>query len=202
MICPIGDFMKKTLVILLLIVVLTIGGSIAIPLLLNNDYDEIAYADPKHEADNKEDFSEITANKEEREDEESKVNKEKADEKIEDNQSLPQDTPPKQAGENHPPGSTAENKPIPQVPDLGSEVNDPWLQEQIDRNKDQIDEEDLKAGTEIYNHLDTEYLFGLMEGGLTEEEKVLFKEHLKANLSGAELDKMMELYNKYIGLVK
>lgn len=190
--------MKKTLIILLLIVVLTIGGSIAIPLFLKHDYDEIAYADPKHEADNKEDFSEITANKEEREDEE------KADEKIEDNQSLhePQDTPPKQTGENHPPGSTAENKPIPQVPDLGSEVNDPWLQEQIDRNKDQIDEEDLKAGTEIYNHLDTEYLFGLMEGGLTEDEKIKFKEHLKANLSGEELDKMMELYNRYIGLVK
>lgn len=80
-------------------------------------------------------------------------------------------------------------------------VKDAWVQDQIDQNRDQINDSELYTGAAIYNQLDTAYLFGLSEGGLTEEEKQEVSHYLKANLSSGETDTAMSLYYEYVNLL-
>jgi hypothetical protein len=80
-------------------------------------------------------------------------------------------------------------------------VKDAWIQDIIDRKADHINMADLAEGSSIYNKLDTGYLFGLAEGGLTEEERNLALDYLHSNLSQQEFSKAAELYMKYVGLL-
>lgn len=84
----------------------------------------------------------------------------------------------------------------------GAVVKDDWVQNQIDANKDQIDDTDLAVGAEIYNSLDTEYLFNLAEDGLTEEEKVQVNEYLRSNLTDEQYETAKTLYYKYVDLLE
>lgn len=80
-------------------------------------------------------------------------------------------------------------------------VKDQWVNQKIHAHKDQISDTDLSAGAGIYNRLDTNYLFGLAEGGLSVDEEKEVKEYLRANLSEEELGTAIELYNKYVHLL-
>jgi len=80
-------------------------------------------------------------------------------------------------------------------------VKDQWVNQKIITHKDQISDSDLSTGAGIYNQLDTNYLFGLAEGGLSVEKEEEVKAYLRANLSEAELGKAIELYNKYVHLL-
>lgn len=91
---------------------------------------------------------------------------------------------------------------------LGSEekvtealVKDAWVNQKISANRDAIADDDLYSGADIYNQLDTEYLFGLASDGLTAEEEVEAKNYLSSNLNDQELAIAMELYNKYVHLL-
>lgn len=81
------------------------------------------------------------------------------------------------------------------------DVKDTWVQEQIDANRDQIEDDDLAIGADIYNQLDTAYLFELADGGLTEEEGLEVKAYLEANLSPSEIEAAMALYYEYADLL-
>ncbi|MCF8018772.1 conserved protein of unknown function [Petrocella atlantisensis] len=80
-------------------------------------------------------------------------------------------------------------------------VKDQWVNQKIITHKDQISDSDLSTGAGIYNQLDTNYLFGIAEGGLSVEEEEEVKAYLRANLSEAELGTAIELYYKYVHLL-
>ncbi|MGI6678695.1 MAG: hypothetical protein ACOX2Q_06460, partial [Dehalobacterium sp.] len=61
--------------------------------------------------------------------------------------------------------------------------------------------QDLSIGASIYNSLDTAYLFGLSQDGLTPEEKSEAKDYLNSILSQQEYATAMELYMKYVNLM-
>ncbi|MCR6546862.1 hypothetical protein [Dehalobacterium formicoaceticum] len=83
----------------------------------------------------------------------------------------------------------------------GNEVHDPAIQQIIDQNRDLINPNDLNTGANIYNSLDTAYLFGLSKGGLTPEEKQEAQDYLNSMLSQQEYATAMELYMKYVKLL-
>ncbi len=87
------------------------------------------------------------------------------------------------------------------VASTGNQVKDPWVQSRIDANRDRISEADLNSGAEIYNSLDTGYLFGLAEGGLTQEEKIKVQKYLRANLADGQYEIAKRLYFEYAGLL-
>lgn len=78
---------------------------------------------------------------------------------------------------------------------------DAWVQDQVNANREEIADEDIYAGAEIYSILDTNYLFGLAEGGLTDEEKLEVEAYLTETLSPDQIDVVMGLYYKYIHLL-
>lgn len=80
-------------------------------------------------------------------------------------------------------------------------VKDQWVQQQINDNRDQIEDADLYTGAEIYNVLDTGYLFDLAEGGLTDEEREEVEAYLRATLTPDQLETALTLYNKYVHLI-
>ncbi len=80
-------------------------------------------------------------------------------------------------------------------------VKDQWVNQKIITHKDQISDSDLSTGAGIYNQLDTNYLFGIAEGGLSAAEEEEVKAYLRANLSEAELGTAIELYYKYVHLL-
>lgn len=82
------------------------------------------------------------------------------------------------------------------------QVKDDAIQKKIEENMDHINEEDLNQGTDIYNKLDTDYLFSLLEDGVTDEEKVTADEYLKSVLSGEEYEAAVRLFNNYVGLME
>lgn len=79
-------------------------------------------------------------------------------------------------------------------------VKDGWVDDIIHDNQDSIDNQELAAGAAIYNKLDTGYLFGLADGGLTVEERAEAMLYLETNLSAEEYALAKALFNKYIGL--
>lgn len=87
-----------------------------------------------------------------------------------------------------------------QLPDI--ELTDDVIQQLIEENKDDIEEEDLEAGTAILEKLDSDYLASLTEDGLTEEEKETMKEYLQSVLTEEEYQDVLELIGKYIGQVQ
>jgi len=84
----------------------------------------------------------------------------------------------------------------------GKEVNNTWIQSQIDENRDYIDEGDLNVGSNIYSKIDMGYIFSLTKDGMTDEERVQMRDHLLSNLSPSEYNIAKNLFNKYIGMVK
>jgi len=80
-------------------------------------------------------------------------------------------------------------------------VKDKWVDSMIHENRDSIDDDDLSSGASIYNLIDTNYIFGLAEDGLTDEEEAEVMEYLEANLSPEQIQLAKALFNKYIGLV-
>ncbi len=80
-------------------------------------------------------------------------------------------------------------------------IKDEWLDEVIQDNRSEINDQDLVIGANIYNQLDTVYLFGLAEGGLTDEEREEAMQYLEGILTDEEIEKAMELVEKYIGLM-
>lgn len=83
----------------------------------------------------------------------------------------------------------------------GKQVKDSSVQEKINANRDKISDEDLSAGSAIYNTLDTGYLFGLADGGLTAEENAEVQKYLRANLGDSEYQIAQRLYYNYVGLL-
>lgn len=81
------------------------------------------------------------------------------------------------------------------------QVKDQWIQNKINANRDKISQEDLNAGASIYNSLDTNYLFGMAEGGLTPEEDAKVQEYLQNNLTSGEREIAQRLYYNYVGLL-
>lgn len=92
------------------------------------------------------------------------------------------------------------NGPVP-LGNSNSFVKDGWINEKINENKDKISENDLDRGARIYNGLDTDYLFSLSDGGLTDEERAQVDAYLSKSLSGADYQLAKELYYKYVGLL-
>ncbi len=80
-------------------------------------------------------------------------------------------------------------------------VKDQWVNDMIQENRQDISDSDLNAGVPIYDKLDSSYLFSLAEDGLTEDEKREARAYMESRLTGSELSRAIELYNKYIGLV-
>lgn len=102
--------------------------------------------------------------------------------------------------------SDAEIDKSPETSDQTSEedtqhVKDEWVNNIINENIDSIAEDDLEAGTPIYNKLDTDYLLGLAEDGLTDEEREEAMAYLEEALTEDELAVMMILMDRYLGLV-
>ncbi len=83
----------------------------------------------------------------------------------------------------------------------GKQVKDASVQDKINANRDKISDEDLSAGSAIYNTLDTAYLFGLADGGLTSEENAEVQKYLRANLGDSEYQIAQRLYYNYVGLL-
>ena len=81
-------------------------------------------------------------------------------------------------------------------------VKDGWVQAQIDEHIDEIDENDLLVGSEIYNKLDTIYLLDLAEDGLTPEEEDEVMAYLEKELEPDEVTVAFELYAKYVHLLE
>lgn len=80
-------------------------------------------------------------------------------------------------------------------------VKDEWINEKISENRDQISDGDLSIGAQIYDSLDTSYLFGLANDGLTDEEKSEAMTYLQSNLSPSEFEIAKNLYMKYVNLL-
>lgn len=80
-------------------------------------------------------------------------------------------------------------------------VKETWVNQMIEVYKDQIDDEDLAFGIEIYNKLDTDILFSLAEEGITNDEFSQAMTYLENNLSDSEMDKVADLYVRYIRLL-
>lgn len=74
--------------------------------------------------------------------------------------------------------------------------------DKIDALKSQIPAGDMAAATALAAKVDAGYILGLLSGGLTPEEKRELKEYLTSRLSGAEISRGIELYNKYAYLLK
>lgn len=80
-------------------------------------------------------------------------------------------------------------------------VKDGWVNEKINENKDKISTADLERGAAIYNTLDTDFIFGLADNGLTDEERKQVDDYLRSQLSGGDYELAKALYNKYVGLL-
>lgn len=80
-------------------------------------------------------------------------------------------------------------------------VKDGWINEKINQNREKIDDSDLSRGAAIYNRLDTDFIFGLADGGLTDEERKQVNDYLKSQLEGADYEIAQNLYYKYVGLL-
>lgn len=80
-------------------------------------------------------------------------------------------------------------------------VKDEWINEKIAENREEISDSDLTVGAQIYDSLDTNYLFGLAGDGLTDSEKAEAFEYLQANLSASEYEIAKNLYMKYVHLL-
>lgn len=89
----------------------------------------------------------------------------------------------------------------PDQPAVGAKVNDARIQAVIDQNRDYINQNDLVTGADIFNKLDTGYLFGLSNGGLTPDERKQAEDYLHGHLSQGEYDTAIDLYMKYVGLL-
>ncbi len=87
------------------------------------------------------------------------------------------------------------------APVTESVVKDAWVNQKISDNREEISDADLYTGAEVYNKLDTNYLFGLAGDGLTSDEEAEVKAYLTDNLSDGELAIAVELYNKYVHLL-
>ena len=61
---------------------------------------------------------------------------------------------------------------------------------------------DMAAAASLASKVDPGYILGLLSGGLTPEEKKELKDYLTGRLSGAEISKGIELYNKYSYLLR
>lgn len=80
-------------------------------------------------------------------------------------------------------------------------VGNKWVDQKIAENLDDISESDLSQGLALYSLLDTNYLFGLAEGGLTPEEKVEMQAYLSKTLTPSQVSAVMTLYSKYVHLL-
>ena len=80
-------------------------------------------------------------------------------------------------------------------------VANEWVQGQIDENIDSISDADLMTGLDIYEKLDTDYLFAMAEEGVSEEEEAEISAYLDTVLSPGEKKIALELYRKYVHLL-
>ena len=77
-----------------------------------------------------------------------------------------------------------------------------WLDEQLAEYEGQVEEVDIETGIAIIEKLDVDYLNGLSEEGLTQEERIAVKTHLNEQLSESEYATALALYREYIGLLQ
>lgn len=72
-----------------------------------------------------------------------------------------------------------------------------WIDQKIDKNRDDINDDDLKEGLSIGDKIDDDIVLGFLEDGLTAEEKVDLKEYLEVILTPEEMDEVKVLIGKY-----
>lgn len=83
----------------------------------------------------------------------------------------------------------------------GLYVKDGWINQKINENREKINDADLTRGADIYNSLDTDFIFSLADGGLTPEERAQVDNYLKSKLGGSDYELAKSLYFKYVGLL-
>lgn len=81
-------------------------------------------------------------------------------------------------------------------------IKELWLRQKIEENREAVGESDLATGLELYEKLDTNFLFEKANDGLTVDEVDEVYSYLKENLTYEEYSAVLELYNKYIGLLQ
>jgi hypothetical protein len=72
-----------------------------------------------------------------------------------------------------------------------------WLEDNIKKFKDEINERDLEDFRGILSKLDQNYLYSLASDGLTTDEMDYLKEHLRDRLTNTEYNRSKELFIEY-----
>lgn len=80
-------------------------------------------------------------------------------------------------------------------------TNNSSLDAKIAAHRGEISEADIEAGKRLYGAVDTQYIYGMMEGGLTPEEDAAVQNYLHSIFSGSEYDRAKELYYRYAHLM-
>ncbi len=70
-------------------------------------------------------------------------------------------------------------------------------EEKYDDIINNIDSEDMKIGKNFASRVDVGYLLGLLNDGLTREERREMKNYLRTRFSSTEISKGIELFGKY-----
>lgn len=78
-----------------------------------------------------------------------------------------------------------------------SSDNDSSSKRRLEKIKSQISPGDLKDGLALAGRADVGYILGLLNGGLTSEEKAELKQYLRARYSSSEISRGIQLFAKY-----
>jgi len=81
-------------------------------------------------------------------------------------------------------------------------VNDQYVQQQIDANRELISEKDLEIGAPVFNKIDMDVVYALADDGFTEDEKTELRNYLKTVFTEEEYTMASGLFYKYVGLVE
>lgn len=209
---------NKKVVIVILFLLITLTGALLLPKVLNKQNKEIAYSGKKDvissevvqdEKDNQEetlkipnsnDYEEFALPMEEKYPVSSIAPTDGNNLAVKESsipEPTPQEEPTKQEPVKQEPVKPAPTETAPTTP----VVKEPWVQEKIDENIEDIDEVDLATGLAIYSKVDSGYLSSLSEGGMTDAEKIEAQNYLHSVLTDAEYAVAIVLFTKNSGLV-
>lgn len=82
-----------------------------------------------------------------------------------------------------------------------SGINEEWVQNKVEKYRDEIEQEDLEVGLAILDKIDANYLYEMSENGFTEEEKIDAENFLYSELPEQDIETILDLMNKYMELV-
>lgn len=77
-----------------------------------------------------------------------------------------------------------------------------WIQREVERNRDRIDQADLERGVALFAKLDASYLFGLSRDGFSEQDRRDALAYLHQELEEDEVDLAWGLFQKYVELIE